>query len=727
MKRINAWRGQAPRGIKTGNTTGIGFGGIVWRVPTIFMVLLLGAMLIACQEAGTSGGSNSGSNSKPTPKLATTTKTNVITATWPASEGANGYIVKVTNDQGAEVLRREVASETNKQEYTLNIDLSKEGTYTVTIYTQEKPGVEIATSNPIFISTEAIMTPTFETTTENVITAKWQARAEASAYIVKVTDNKGAEVFSTTVASETNKQEYTLEIKLPKGTYTVTVYTKKKPDEAIATSNAIEISTETIVAVYKTHNSAHRTKFSLGDYNDPELFRIGGLKDGSKPHYEIKVIEGSTPIYTLAKTQIKEAVSLSGSIYVGLAMDGATWRKLTDGSDVTITLTVYDDAGTMELFTKTIKAKKSLDGSIYSWRGLQNMQDDLSEDYTLEDNIEFPEPNTKGFVKFTPIGSEATPFTSSLDGNNKKVSKLYIIKHGADYEGLFGYVKAKTKTTVVVKDLILEDPTVESENSFVGALIGRIDIGMVSNVHVRGDKAEVVSEVNHVGGLVGWASSEATITSSSSSAQVEGNNNVGGLVGYNFSTVTGYATGAVSGGASVGGLVGVNRSTVGTVVTVTGYATGTVSGNNSVGGLVGRNEGTTVTGYALGYVIKKYADRKSVGPGIGYHSGSGTTKVYVGRTETEANAEKTEAGKGDHVGVITTTTSVTKSNGAAPQGVVIEGKATTGSFTGFTFLTETEEGKWILGTGDNWPTLNFPSGSPAQSPSIPTKPEKFKE
>ena len=252
------------------------------------------------------------------------------------------------------------------------------------------------------------MTPTLATKTNaNVITATWPARAGARAYIVKVTDNKGAEVFSETVVSETNKQEYTLEIKLPKGTYTVTVYTN---DTAIAKSNPISISTEAIVAVYKTHNSAYRTKFSLGDYNDPELFKIGGLKDGSKPHYEIKVSAGSASIYTLAKTQIKEAVSSSGenkgSIYVGLKMDSATWRKLTNGSEVTITLTVYDDAGTKKLFSEIVTPKKSPNGSIYSWRGLQNMQDDLDvKTIQLEDNIEFPEPDTKGFKKFTPVGS----------------------------------------------------------------------------------------------------------------------------------------------------------------------------------------------------------------------------------------------------------------------------------------------------------------------------------
>ena len=742
MKRINAWRGQRPRGIKTGNTTGIGFGGIVWRVPTILMVLLLGSLLIACQEAKPS----SKSNSKPTPTLATATTANVITAKWPASEGANGYIVKVTNDQGAEV-------------------------------------------------------------------------------------------FSDTVASETNKQEYTLEIKLPKGTYTVTVYTEKKPDEAIAKSNAIEISTEAIVAVYKTHNSKHRTTFSLGDYNDPELFKIGGLKDGSKPHYEIKVSAGSTSIYTLAKTQIAEKVPSSGenkgSVYVGLAMKGDSWRGITDDSEVTITLTVYDDAGTTELFKETITPKKSPDGSIYSWRGLQNMQDDMSGSYKLENDIEFPEPNTKGFVTFTPIGSTATPFIGSLDGNNKKVHKLYINNNSNNNTGLFDYVKAITKTDVVVKDLWLVNPkiTLTKKAGGTGALIGNFQTGTVTNVHVQGG---TVTSKLVAGGLVG--ENRGVVTSSSSSAQVSGVSSVGGLVGVNEGTVRGYATGAVSGGDDsntyTGGLVGNNEGTVGTVGTVTGYATGAVSGYKWVGGLVGRNEGTvrgyatgvvsgnkrvgglvgenngtitgskstitgyatgavsgneqvgglvgnnyggtvtgyatgtvsggkkwvgglvgvkengTVRGYALGYVIKTQTTVTSVGPGIGATFGT-SAKVYVGRTGTEVEAETAVGGAGDHVGVITTTASATKSDGSAPQGIVIEGSGTNvaadatkkppivavrysknqASFTDFTFGTE--EGKWTLGTGDNWPTLNFPSdfadGARTQNPSIPTKPTNFQE
>ena len=165
MKRINAWRGQAPRGIKTGNTTGTGLG-----VPTILMVFLLGVLLIACQEAKPS------SDSKPT--FETTTTANVITAKWQASGGANGYIITVTDDKGAVVFSKTVASETDKKEYELGISLPK-GTYTVTVSTQEKPDEAIATSNAIAITTEAIPPggPTIKDSTDvkQDITITWTA------------------------------------------------------------------------------------------------------------------------------------------------------------------------------------------------------------------------------------------------------------------------------------------------------------------------------------------------------------------------------------------------------------------------------------------------------------------------------------------------------------------------------------------------------------------------
>ncbi len=529
--------------------------------------------------------------------------------------------------------------------------------------------------------------------------------------------------------------------------------------------NATSSKTATVMgAVYKAHvstdNSAHRTKFSLGDYNDPELFQIGGLPGGSKAQYEITVSAGSASIYRLAKKQTTEVPSSGenkGSIYVGPAMEFTKWSAITDNSEVTITLTVYDEAGSRKLFSETVKPKKSPDGSIYSWRGLQNMQDKLDGTYTLENDITFPKSGEKGFVKFMSVGSEESSFTGTLNGNNKKVNNLYI-NHDVNNVGLFSVAKTKVAGTVVVKNLWLVNPKIESRNSNIGALVGHLYAGTaITNVHVQGGTVVSTNNGGNVGGLVGVAHPNVVITSGSSSAQVQGGDLVGGLVGYNLGAtiigyatgavsgtsnvgglvgstggiITGYATGAVSGSSNVGGLVGSNR-----IATVTGYATGTVSGTSNVGGLVGHTTSkSTTTGYALGYVIKTNAAATYVGPGIGRMPDSHSVGTFVGRTSEEAGKA---AGAGDHVGVIATagtTPPTTTSNGFRPQGIVIEGSGTNASpnllysknqnsFYGFAFGTKT--GEWTLGADDNWPILNFPSdfAVPTQEPRIPAKPTR---
>jgi hypothetical protein len=70
-------------------------------------------------------------------------------------------------------------------------------------------------------------------------------------------------------------------------------------------------------------------------------------------------------------------------------------------------------------------------------------------------------------------------------------------------------------------------------------------------------------------------------------ADITGNNEVGGLVGYNTGSVSNsYVTGSVSGNEYVGGLVGYNGGDVSN-----SYSTASVPGNDHVGGLVGQNGG----------------------------------------------------------------------------------------------------------------------------------------
>ena len=85
--------------------------------------------------------------------------------------------------------------------------------------------------------------------------------------------------------------------------------------------------------------------------------------------------------------------------------------------------------------------------------------------------------------------------------------------------------------------------------------------------------------------MVGWSKGAVEGCSATGSVVSGGNNQAGGLVGFNeggASISRSYATGSVSGGNRVGGLVGESSSDISD-----SYATGLVSGQNNVGGLVG--------------------------------------------------------------------------------------------------------------------------------------------
>ena len=154
-----------------------------------------------------------------------------------------------------------------------------------------------------------------------------------------------------------------------------------------------------------------------------------------------------------------------------------------------------------------------------------------------------------------PIGANNS-FRGTFDGNNHKISGLYINNSVLDGAGLFG--------------------------GFIGK--------SVQNLGVEG----IVSGRDGVGGVIGNMSASSRIINCYSNVTVSGRDNVGGLVGNNNkSSVTKcYATGSVSGRMAVGGVVGwiANEGSIDNC-----YATGSVSGTNSgVGGVVGS---------AIGYVF----------------------------------------------------------------------------------------------------------------------------
>jgi filamentous hemagglutinin family protein len=190
-----------------------------------------------------------------------------------------------------------------------------------------------------------------------------------------------------------------------------------------------------------------------------------------------------------------------------------------------------------------------------------------------------------GGAGFNPLGDLSTGFTGVFDGLDHTIYNLTINRPGTDYVGLFGRILGST-----IRSVGLIGGSIAGRN-YVGALIGHnagYNLGgTVSNVSTSAQ----VSGVENVGGLVGYNS--GAIAHAFATGTVSGTNSVGGLAGINDNFMTDvHSMGAVSGSFFVGGLVGESYGTIDTA-----SSAGSVSGSAVVGGLAGLNTGFVNNGH----------------------------------------------------------------------------------------------------------------------------------
>jgi len=212
--------------------------------------------------------------------------------------------------------------------------------------------------------------------------------------------------------------------------------------------------------------------------------------------------------------------------------------------------------------------------------------EDYDKHFILTDDIDL-DPNLPGRKVFDKaiIASEniyddpevfgGTSFSGHFDGNGHVISNLNI--QGSRYLGLFGRLEIGS----VISNLGLEAVDVNGTGPYVGGLVG---CNLSSEIAECNSSGKINGGL-YVGGLVGYNSSDSSISSSSSTGMVRGEWDIGGLVGMNFGKISSsHSTGTISGISSfyVGGLVGSNGGNI-----TTSYSTGTVTGYSGVGGLVG--------------------------------------------------------------------------------------------------------------------------------------------
>jgi hypothetical protein len=236
--------------------------------------------------------------------------------------------------------------------------------------------------------------------------------------------------------------------------------------------------------------------------------------------------------------------------------------------------------------------------------------------------------------QIAPIGSAKSPFTGSYDGNGYEISGLTIKRSGKSGVGLF----AATGGGAELKNISLKNADVRGQSQ-VGVLVG------VNNGEVKNSNATGVVTANGSGDAIGGLTGEntGTITGSSSGVTVNGDksnsSDVGGLAGINRSSgeiINSSATGNVQGDIEIGGLVGSNFGVV-----RKSSATGNAESNRfTVGGLVGANVGGTVTeSYAEGDATSN--SRGTAGGFVGINTKLPTT---AGGTISDSYATGTATG-----------------------------------------------------------------------------------
>ncbi|MDR0767656.1 MAG: InlB B-repeat-containing protein [Methanosarcinales archaeon] len=124
----------------------------------------------------------------------------------------------------------------------------------------------------------------------------------------------------------------------------------------------------------------------------------------------------------------------------------------------------------------------------------------LGAEYVLIENVSMSQLHLVGFA---PIGDSLTPFTGKFNGQNHTISNLNLVS-AAGYTGLFGCTDSAE-----IKNVILDNVTISTSDSYAGSLTGQTDNTIVENCHVYGKLTAVITgdesyeELRYIGGFVG--------------------------------------------------------------------------------------------------------------------------------------------------------------------------------------------------------------------------------
>ncbi|MDR0872277.1 MAG: T9SS type A sorting domain-containing protein [Prevotellaceae bacterium] len=210
------------------------------------------------------------------------------------------------------------------------------------------------------------------------------------------------------------------------------------------------------------------------------------------------------------------------------------------------------------------------------------------------DLTEFLQDNIEGWL---PIGTWSKDFRGHVHGNGYKVTGLHINRPNYNDAGvgLFGLVNYTTIDNLGVE--IAEGKSVEG-NSNVGGLVGRFPYSStLSSCYVNGN----VKGKSSVGGLIGFTDENSIVDYCYTSGTVSGNSDVGGLIGFNAKSdvSNSYSESDVNSSGTAGGLIAFNTGSI-----TKSFSSGAVIGAGTTGGFAGNSNGEISLCYSSGNVLK---------------------------------------------------------------------------------------------------------------------------
>ena len=148
---------------------------------------------------------------------------------------------------------------------------------------------------------------------------------------------------------------------------------------------------------------------------------------------------------------------------------------------------------------------------------------------------------------WTPVGTEAKPFTGTFDGNGYTIKNLTLVeseaKEGKAYIGFFGYAKNATIKNVTFENVTINIPCLDIDHSqgHIGAVAGSLEgTSTIENVTVKGDiQVYATQEANGASrvAVVAGGNSYGNVTMknvhviANEGSYLKANNNTGALAG----------------------------------------------------------------------------------------------------------------------------------------------------------------------------------------------------